>query len=41
VPNWQSAIGVLTYKDGRLLQPELCLKVGNGLAEFRGEVFSV
>jgi hypothetical protein len=35
--NWQSAITVLTYIDGELLMPELCLKVRDGLVEFRGE----
>lgn len=39
--NWQSAIGVLTYKDGELLFPELCLRVRDGVAEFRGERFAV
>ena len=39
--NWQSAIGVLTFKDGELLCPELCLKVKDRLVEFRGERFAV
>jgi hypothetical protein len=39
--NWQSAITILTYIDGELLMPELCLKVRDGLVEFRGERFAV
>jgi hypothetical protein len=39
--NWQSAFGVLTYKAGELLMPELCLKVRDGVVEFRGEIFTV
>lgn len=39
--NWQSAFGVLTYRDGELLYPELCLRVRDGLVEFRGERFLV
>lgn len=35
--NWQSALGVLTYKDGELLQPELCLRRDYNVVEFRGE----
>ena len=38
--NWQSAIGVLTYSGGELLMPELCLKVRDGLVQFRGERFA-
>jgi len=39
--NWQSAIGVLTYCGGDLLQPELCMRVSDGVVEFRGERFKV
>lgn len=40
-PNWQSAIGVLTYKGGDLMHPELCLKVSDGVVEFRAERIAV
>lgn len=39
--NWQSAVAVLTYKDGQLLCPELALKFGDDSFEFRGEVVHV
>lgn len=39
--NWQSAVGVLTYRGGDLLYPELCLKVKDGMVEFRGERLTV
>jgi Calcineurin-like phosphoesterase len=39
--NWQSAIAVLTYRDGNLLYPELCLKAEPGLVEWRGEYLEV
>jgi hypothetical protein len=34
--NWCSGFAVLTYKDGKLLPPELC-EVIEGKAYFRGE----
>lgn len=36
--SWQSAVAVLTYRDGVLLQPELALKFGDDSFEFRGEI---
>jgi len=39
--NWQSSLAVLTFRGGLMLQPELCLQVKPGLAEFRGELLSV
>lgn len=38
--NWRSAFCVLTFKEGRLLQPELVLKCewADDLVQFRGEV---
>jgi hypothetical protein len=39
--NWQSALAVLTYKDGVLLQPELALRYGEDSYQFRGEVVKV
>jgi hypothetical protein len=39
--NWQSALAVLTYRNGVLLQPELALRVDENSFEFRGEVISV
>jgi hypothetical protein len=39
--NWRSAFAVLTYKDGRLLMPELVSKWDNEHVEFRGEVIRV
>lgn len=39
--NWQSAIGVLTYRDGMLLCPELALRIDDNRFEWRGEVISV
>jgi hypothetical protein len=40
-PNWQPAFVVLTFKGGRLLWPELCVKHDDGHVEFRGEVIKV
>lgn len=40
-PNWQSAIAVLTYRDGVLLCPELAHRWDEDSFQFRGEVFSV
>lgn len=39
--NWQSAMAVLTYKDGRLLCPELALRVDEDSFQFRGEVIKI
>jgi hypothetical protein len=39
--NWQSGLALLTYKAGELLMPELCLKVRDGVVEFRGDIFTV
>jgi predicted phosphodiesterase len=36
-PNWLSGFAVLTYKKGRLLYPEVAVKTGDGVVEFRGE----
>ncbi len=37
---WTSAFGVLTYKQGRLMQPELALRVDADHFEFRGEIIN-
>ena len=39
--NWRSGFAVLTFKDGRLLWPELVHKWDEGLVEFRGQVVDV
>lgn len=39
--NWRSGFVVLTFKDGRLLWPEVVKVCGDGLVEFRGEVIDV
>jgi hypothetical protein len=39
--NWQSAVAVLTYRDGVLLQPELAMKFSDDSFQFRGEVIRV
>jgi hypothetical protein len=39
--NWRSGFAVLTFKDGRLLWPEVVKVHGEGLVEFRGEVIDV
>jgi hypothetical protein len=36
--NWRSAFGVLTFKESRLLQPELVLKFDDDRVQFRGEI---
>lgn len=38
---WTSAFGVLTYRNGRLMQPELALRVDDDHFEFRSEVIKV
>lgn len=40
-PNWHPAFAVLTFKRGRLLQPEICWKFDEGIVQFRGELFEV
>ena len=39
--NWVSAFGVLTFKDGQLLWPELVTKHGADTMQWRGKVFKV
>ena len=39
--NWQSAMAILTYKDGVLLQPELALRFDDNSFQFRGEIIKV
>ncbi len=39
--NWQSAIAVLTYRNGVLLQPELALRFDDQSFQFRGELINV
>ena len=43
VKDWRSGFAVLTYRNGRLLHPELCLVHSEdaGIVEFRGEEFVV
>lgn len=41
VTNWHPAFVVLTFRDGRLLWPELVTKHADGVVEFRGELVSV
>lgn len=38
--NWRSAFGVFTFKDGKLLLPELVLKWDANRIQFRGAVFA-
>ena len=38
---WRSGFCVITYRDGRLLTPELVRVIEEGLVEFRGELISV
>lgn len=40
-PNWQPAFVVLTFKEGQLLWPELCVKHDDSHVQFRGQVISV
>ena len=40
-PNWHPAFAVLTFKSGRLLPPELCMKVGEGEVAWRGGLVKV
>ena len=39
--NWHSGFAVLTFKDGKLLQPELAQKWDEGIIEFRGQLIEV
>jgi len=39
--NWRSGFAVLTFRNGRLLWPELVHKFGEGQIEFRGKVYDV
>lgn len=39
--NWRSGFVVLTFKDGRLLWPEVCKVWAPGLIEFRGQIMDV
>lgn len=39
--NWQSAMAVLTFRNGMLMQPELALKIDDDSFEFRGEQIRV
>ena len=39
--NWRSGFVVLTFKDGRLLWPEVVKVWGPGLIEFRGQIMDV
>ena len=37
-PSWSAGLALLTYKDGKLLQPELALRWDEDHFEFRGEI---
>lgn len=39
--NWRSGFAVLTFKDGRLLMPELVLEWDDSTVQFRGELITV
>ena len=39
--NWRSGFAVLTFRDGRLLWPELVARVDEEHVQFRGEVIEV
>lgn len=39
--NWRSAFCVLTFRNGRLMQPELVLKWQENIVQFRGELIGV
>lgn len=38
--DWRSAFGVFTFRDGKLLMPELVTKWGEKQVQFRGDVFT-
>jgi len=40
-PNWHPAFAVLTWRNGVMLWPELCVRHGDGVVTFRGEVIEV
>ena len=39
--NWRSGFSVLTFRDSRLLLPELAIKHAEGVLDFRGELIDV
>lgn len=39
--NWRSGFSVLTFRDSRLLMPELAIKHSEGMLDFRGELVDV
>lgn len=39
--NWRSGFAVLTFKDGRLLQPELVRVIEPGKVDFRGRIWTI
>jgi hypothetical protein len=39
--DWRESFGVLTYRNGRLMQPELVMRCGENAVEFRGQVIEV
>lgn len=39
--NWRSGFAVLTFRNGKLMSPEVCRVMGDGLVDFRGEAISV
>jgi hypothetical protein len=39
--DWRSGFVVMTWRGGRLLAPELCTVVGEGVVDWRGELVSV
>lgn len=39
--SWRSGFIVLTYRDGRLMWPEVVHVIGDGIVEFRGEIIHV
>ncbi|MES2572436.1 MAG: metallophosphoesterase [Verrucomicrobiota bacterium] len=41
VPDWRSGFAVLTFKDSRLLMPQLVQKWDEGAVEFAGKVYDV
>src|SRR5271166_6180738 len=40
-PNWWPGCVVLTFQNGKLLMPELCIRHADGQAQWRGEVINV
>jgi len=39
--NWRSGFAILTFRDGRLLWPEVAHVIEEGVVEFRGELYHV